>query len=155
MVSVYPFRDDMIMLVHMRDRVAVRAPIVGVYEGMLMDMSMISDHGIDHDKHGPRKHDSQRKQIHSGHLLMQDDKRQKGTDKRSDSIVSACFRRAENALRPDIQENTQPVCHIAEKQRIGNIPKSRHLLSLEQRNRQRTESAAEPFYDDDLESAFG
>ncbi len=154
-VPVYPFRDDMIMLVRMRDRMAVRASVVGVYEGMLVNMRMISDHGIDHDKHGPRKHDSQRKQIHSGRLLMQDEKRQKSADKRSDSIVSAGFRRAENTLRPDIQENTQPVCHIAEKQRAGNIPKGRHLLSLEQRDRQRTESAAEPFDDDDLKGAFG
>ena len=145
----------MIMLVHMRDRVAVRAPIVGVYEGMLMNMRMISDHGIDHDKHGPRKHDGQREQIHPGQLLMQDEKRQKGADKRSDRVVSAGFRRTENALRPDIQENTQAVCHIAEKQRIGNIPESRHLLSPEQRDRQRTESAAKPFDNDDLEGAFG
>jgi hypothetical protein len=108
-VSVYPFRDDMIMLVRMRDRMAVRASVVGVYEGMLMNMRMISDHGIDHDKHGPRKHDSQRKQNHSGQLLMQNDKRQKSADKRGDSIVSAGFRRAENTLRPDVQENTQPV----------------------------------------------
>ena len=131
MVSVYPFRDDVIMLVHMRDRVAVRASIMGVYEGMLMNMRMVSDHGVNHDEHGPRKHDSQRKQIHSGQLLVQDEERQKSTYKRRDSIVSAGFRRAENTLRPDIQENTQPVCHIAEKQRKRNISKCRHLLSLE------------------------
>ena len=154
-VSVYPFRDDMIMLVRMRDRVAVRASIMGVNKGMLMNMSMVSDHGVNHDKHGPRKHDSKRKQIHSGQLLMQDEERQKSTYKRSDSIVGACFRRAENTLRPDIQENAQSVCHIAKDQRKRNIPKSRHLLSLEQSDRQRTESAAESFYNDDLERAFG
>ncbi len=122
MVSVYPFRDDMIMLVHMRDRVAVRASVVGVYEGMLMNMRMISDHGIDHDEHGPRKHDSQRKQIHSGQLLMQDEKRQKGADKRSDRVVSAGFRRAENTLRPDVQENTQPVQAFSAVLRVFAFP---------------------------------
>ena len=74
MVSVHPFRDDMIMLMRMCNRVTVGTSIMGVYKGMLMNMNMISDHGINHDKHGPRQHNSQRKQIRSSQLLMQDDK---------------------------------------------------------------------------------
>ncbi len=35
MVSVHAFRENMIMLVRMRDRVGVSASIVGVYEGRM------------------------------------------------------------------------------------------------------------------------
>ena len=108
MVSVYTFREDMLMLVRMHDRVAVRASIVGMYEGMLMHMRMVSDHGINHNKHSARKHNSQSEQIHSGQLVMQDEERQESTYKWGDSIVSACFRRAENTLRPDIQKILNP-----------------------------------------------
>ena len=133
----------------------MRASIVGVYKGMLMNMRMVSDHGIDHDKHSARKHNSQRKQIQSGQLLMQYEERQKSTYKGRDRVISAGFRRAENALRPDIEENTQPIGHEAKNQCKGDVPKRRHPLSLDQRNHQRAEPTAESFNDDDLKCAPG
>jgi hypothetical protein len=57
MMAMGSFRNQVIVIMGMRDGVAVCAPVMGVHKCVLMNMNMVSDDGIDDDKGSSCQHD--------------------------------------------------------------------------------------------------
>lgn len=155
MMAVLPFRDQMIVIVRVRDRVGVGAAVVRVHKGVLVQMRVVADERIHHNERGAGKHDREGDEIDARELFVQEHERQKRPDERRHGIVGAGFRRAEIALRADIEENAQPVRHKAEQQRKAGIAQRRERLARDQRDQERARAAAEPLERDDLIGAPG
>ena len=73
MMTVRLLGDQMIVIMRVHNSVAVCAAVMGMDKGVLMDMSVVPDHGVSHDKRGACQHDCKSKQVRSCQLFMQNE----------------------------------------------------------------------------------
>ena len=73
MVAVRPLSDQMVVVMRVCNGMDVRAAVMGMDKGVLMDMSVVPDHGVGHDKRGACQHDGKSKQVRSCQLFMQNE----------------------------------------------------------------------------------
>ena len=154
-MAVLPFHDQMIVIMRVRDRVGVGAAVVRVHEGVLVQMRVVANQRIDHDERRTGEHDREGNQIDARELFVQEHERQKRPDERRDGVIGAGFRRAEIALRADIEEDAQTIRHEAQQQRKANTAQRREGFARDQSDQKRARAAAEALDRDDLIGALG
>ena len=116
MMPVFFFGKIVAVGVLVGKRVRVGGSVVGVGDGMGVQVGVAAFQGVDHNLGRARDHHRQRDQVQGRQLFPQKREGKRRPDEGGHRVIGAGLRRAEGALGPDVEENAEPVGHEAQNE---------------------------------------
>ena len=105
----------------------VGAAVVRVPECVNVSMFVFFTKCLHHCENRSGNHDHKGDQEFACKLFAENHERKESPDERCDGIISTCFRRPDDALRPHIKEDAQAISHETEHQHHGKTSHRREF----------------------------